>query len=199
MNWDALNIDEQERIRAICQRLFHENFLLEFRFSAKDAMKKADPDYTFAYQKFSVLSELLDACGWRLHKDDRAGVMYLTSTYPGAYLPLKKLESQFLFALRLIYDDKKMQAAHTSEVLCSVRDIVEKLSTLNAADNITKQDRNDALRTLEARHIIERISGAWAELDTSLVILPSILCVLSTDKIAALRNHYAQAEQEEET
>lgn len=199
MNWDTLNPDEQERVRTICQRLFHENFILEFRFSAKDAMKKADPDYTFAYQKFSVLSELLDACGWRLHKDDRAGVMYLTSAYPGAYLPLKKLESQCLFALRLIYDDKKMQAAHTSEVLCSVRDILEKLNTLNAAESITKQDRNDALRTLEARHLIERISGSWSELDTTLVILPSILCVLSTDKIAALRNHYAQAEQEDES
>lgn len=195
MKWDSFTAEEQERTRAICQRLFHENFLLEFRFSAKDGMKKADPDYLFAFQRFSALAELLDGCGWQLHKDDRAGVMYLTSGYPGAYLPLKKLESKFLFALRLIYDDRKLQAVNTAEVLCTVRDIVEKLSTLNAIDVVTKQERAEALRMLESRNIIQRLSGAWTELDTRLVILPSILCALSAEKIAALRNHYAQAER----
>lgn len=199
MKWDTLREEEQKHIRTICQRLFHENFLLEFRFSAKDAMKKSDPDYLFAFQHFSEMSELLDACGWTLHKDDRAGVIYLTSGYPGAYLPLKKLESQFLFALRLLYDERRLQAVHTAEVRCTVRDIIEKLNTLNAIEIVNKQERADALRTLETRNVISRIAGNWSELDTSLVILPSILCVLSSEKIAALRHHYEQRKKEETT
>lgn len=191
MKVEQLPKEERERIKTVCQRLFHENYLLEYRFSAASGMKKADPDYLFAWQRREELSELLEQCGWKLEEEKREGVLYLVSDFPGAYPPLKKLESQCLFALYLLYDERRMQADGASEVRCSVRDVMEKLTTLNIVKAVPRQERAAALRTLEEKRLIDKLEGQWSELESRFLILPSILCALRPEKIAALRRHYS--------
>ena len=196
MKVELLPEEERERIKVICQRLFHENYLLEYRFSAANGMKKADPDYLFAWQRREELSELLEQCGWQLRVDNREGVLYLISDYPGAYVPLKKLESQCLFVLYLLYDERRMQESGTAEVWCSVRDVMEKLTTLNIVKSVPKQERAAVLRTLEEKRLVDKPAGQWGDLETRFLILPSILCTLSQEKIAALRRHYSEEPEE---
>lgn len=190
--------DEQtlEQIRDVCQQLFHGSYILEYVFTPNDTLKKANNDYLFVMSHYDAIEELLDRCGWELCNDSRCGVLYLSSQYAQAKISLTKMESYFLLAMRLLYDDKKTQASASGEVFATTREIIEQLTSLGAVEQVNKQERSKALRTLAARNIIAKMSGGWEELDTRLAILPSVVCALSSEKTKAVAQMLsAQPEQ----
>lgn len=178
--------ETREKIRKLCHKLFDENYILEFVFAPNDTLRKANPDYTFLSLHFDCAAELLEQCGWKLNQDDRAGVIYLTSLYPSTKVTLTKTESYYLFGLRLLYDEKKMRASASGEVFATVRELLEKLSTLDALDPVGRQERERALRTLQNKNIITRITGKLTEPNAQLAIMPSILCAISAPKVKRL-------------
>ncbi len=194
---DELSIEEKERIKLLCQKLFHENYIPEYIFSPNEQLRKANPDYYTLLAHFGAISELLDSCGWSLNRDDNAGVIYITSYFPIAKAILSKNESYFLFALRLIYDQKKTSASATGHVFILIRDLVEQLSSLGALDQVSKQERKKALQTLRNKNIISKISGDLSELDSKIAILPSILCVISATKVELLKKSLECKEEDE--
>jgi len=173
----------RDSVRRVCQELFHNNYITEFVFSPNDSLKKANLDYSFIMSNYDAIEELLDNCGWKLQHDEHVRVLYLTSDYASAKVVLNKIESYFLLALRLIYDEKKTRASASGEVFITVRDIVEQLTTLGAVESVSKAEREKALRTLSNKNIISRMTGKLGEMDTRLAILPSVICAISSDKL----------------
>lgn len=186
-----------EQVREVCQELFHGNYITEYVFAPNDSLKKANESYSLIMAHYAAIEELLDRCGWKLCHDPRSGVLYLDSYYAKAKVILTQTESFFLLALRLIYDDKKISASASGEVFITVRELIERLTTLGAVDRITKQDREKSLRTLASRHIITRMTGTWADLDARLAILPSVVCAISAEKTKAVLNVLASKGKEE--
>ena len=186
MKVDAFDNQCLERTREVCQKLFHGNYITEYVFAPNDALKKANEDYSFVMAHYKAIEELLDRCGWELCHDPRACVLYLSSDYAQAKMILTQLESYFLLAMRLIYDDKKTQASASGEVFVTAREIVEQLTSLNAIDQVNKRDRGKALRTLAGKNIVAKMTGKWEDPDVRLAILPSIVCALSPDKTKAV-------------
>jgi hypothetical protein len=180
---DDFDDDKRDSVHRVCQELFHNNYITEFIFSPNDSLKKANSDYSFIMSNYDAIEELLDNCGWKLQHDEHVRVLYLTSDYASAKVVLSKIESYFLLALRLIYDERKTRASASGEVFITIRDIVEQLTTLGAIDSVSKAEREKALRTLSNKNIISRITGKWGEIDTRLAILPSVICAISSDKI----------------
>ena len=180
-----------EHIRVVCQELFHGNYITEYIFAPNDSLKKANESYSFIMSHYDAVEELLDRCGWRLCHDPRAGVLYLSSVYAPAKVILTKWESYFLLAIRILYDEKKTQASASGEVFITTREIVEQLTTLGAAEQISKQQREAALRTLAGKNIIARMTGKLGELDARIAILPSVVCALSAEKTKAVANMLA--------
>jgi hypothetical protein len=176
----------REKIRGVCQELFHNNYITEYVFSPNESLKKANASYSFIMLNYDAIEELLRCSGWQLVHEKGAGVLYLTSEYAVAKIILSKIESYFLLAARLLYDDKKMRASASGEVFITARDIVEQLTTLGAIDQVTKQDRGKALRTLAGKNIIARMTGKWEDLDARLAILPSVICAVSSEKTKAV-------------
>jgi len=177
--YDGATLD---KIREVCQELFHRNYITEYVFSPNESLKKANVSYSFIMSHYDALEELLDCSGWRLHHDEQVRVLYLTSDYTSAKVVLSKIESYFLLALRLLYDDRKSKASASGEVFITARDIVEQLTTLGAVDSVPKQDREKALRTLGGKNIISRMAGKWGDMDARLAILPSVICAISSEK-----------------
>lgn len=186
MKIDTFDNQSLERTREVCQKLFHCNYITEYVFAPNDALKKANEDYSFVMAHYEAIEELLDRSGWELCHDPRAGVLYLSSDYAQAKMILTQLESYFLLAMRLIYDEKKTQASASGEVIITVREIVEQLTSLNAIDQVNKRERGKALRTLAGKNIVAKMTGKWEDLDVRLAILPSIVCALSPDKTKAV-------------
>lgn len=186
-----------ERVREVCQELFHGNYITEFVFAPNDSLKKANESYSFIMSHYDAVEELLDRCGWQLCHDPRAGVLYLSSVYARAKVILTKWESYFLLAIRMLYDEKKTQASASGEVFITTREIVEQLTTLGAVEQISKQQREAALRTLAGKNIIARMTGKLGELDARIAILPSVVCALSTEKTKAVANMLAAQREDE--
>ena len=187
-----------EKVREVCQELFHSNYITEFVFTPNESLRKANINYSFIMSHYDAISELLDNCGWKLRHDEQARVLYLTSDYTSAKVVLGKIESYFLLALRLIYDDKKTQATASGEIFITVRDIVEQLTTLGAVDSVLKTDREKALRTLSNKNIISRMTGKWGDMDARLAILPSVICAISADKTRGVLEMLSASAKEEE-
>lgn len=200
MKIDTFDQQYLERTREVCQKLFHENYITEYVFAPNDALKRANEDYTFIMAHYEAIEELLDRCGWELCHDSRAGVLYLTSNYAMAKMILNQLESYFLLAMRLLYDEKRTQASASGEVFVTGLEIVEQLTSLNAVDQVNKRDRGKALRTLAGKNIVAKMTGKWEDPDVRLAILPSIVCALSQDKVKAVAQMIAadkKADEEE--
>ena len=198
MKVDAFDNQYLERTREVCQKLFHGNYITEYVFAPNDALKKANEDYSFIMAHYEAIEELLDRCGWELCHDPRAGVLYLSSDYAQAKMILTQLESYFLLAMRLIYDDKKTQASASGEVFVTAREIVEQLTSLNAIDQVNKRERGKALRTLAGKNIVAKMTGKWEDPDVRLAILPSIVCALSPDKTKAVAQMLTASKETQE-
>lgn len=194
-----LSNEEKEKIRLLCQKLFHENYITEFIYSNTDKLRKSNYEYNYISARFDVFSELLEAVGWHLNQDKSIGVIYITSDYSGAKPVLTKLETFFLFALRLIYDKKRSSASSTGQVFLNVRDIIEQLNSLNAIDTVSKKERKSALNTLKNKNIINRIDGDLGDLDCRIAVLPSILCVISSAKVKLMNEEFNSIYGESET
>jgi hypothetical protein len=186
-----------ERVREVCQELFHRNYITEFVFSPNESLKKANISYSFVMQHFDAVEQVLDLSGWNLHHDEHVRVLYLTSDYTSAKVVLNKIESYFLLALRLIYDDKKTQASASGEVFITVREIIEQLTTLGAVESVQKIERERALRTLSNKSIISRMTGTLGDIDARFAILPSIICAISADKTKSVLEMLSANTQED--
>lgn len=171
-----------ERTREVCQALYHSSYINEYLFSPNESLKKANANYSFIMSHYDAIEELLDRSGWKLRHDELARVLYLTSDYVSAKIVLNKIESYFLLAMRLIYDEKKTRASASGEVYITVRDVIEQLTTLGAVDSVTKSEREKALRTLANKSIISRMTGKWGDMEARLAILPSVVCAISSEK-----------------
>lgn len=198
MKIDAYDGAVLERIREVCQELFHKNYITEYIFAPNEALKKANESFSFIMAHYEAIAELLERCGWKLCQDPRAGVVYLSSEYAPAKVILSKIESYFLLAMRVLYDDKKTQASASGEVFVTTQEIVEWLTTIGAVEQVTKQDREKALRTLAGKNIVVRMTGKWGEMDSRLAILPAVVCAISAEKIKAVINMLTAQEQSEE-
>lgn len=198
MKIDAYDGAVLERIREVCQELFHKNYITEYIFAPNEALKKANESFSFIMAHYEAIAELLERCGWKLCQDPRAGVVYLSSEYAPAKVILSKIESYFLLAMRVLYDDKKTQASASGEVFVTTQEIVEWLATIGAVEQVTKQDREKALRTLAGKNIVVRMTGKWGEMDSRLAILPAVVCAISAEKIKAVINMLTAQEQGEE-
>lgn len=198
MKIDACDEAVLERVREVCQELFHRNYITEYVFAPNEALKRANDSFYFVMAHYDAIEELLERCGWKLCHDARAGVLYLSSEYAPAKVVLTKMESYFLLVLRLLYDEKKTQASASGEVFITTREIVERLATLGAAEQVSKQEREKALRTLAGKNLIARMSGKLGELDSKLAILPSIICAVSAEKIKAVLHMMSLPPSEQE-
>lgn len=198
MKVDTYDGDVLERVREVCQELFHKNYITEYIFAPNETLKKANDSFSFVMAHYDAIEELLDRCGWKLCLDPRAGVLYLSSSYAPAKVILTKMESYFLLAMRLLYDEKKTQVSASGEVFVTTREIVEQLTTLGAVEQVSKQEREKALRTLAGKNIIARMTGKLGEMDSKLAILPSVVCALSAEKTKAVVKMLSVQPQERE-
>ena len=198
MKIDAYDGVVLERIREVCQELFHKNYITEYIFAPNEALKKANESFSFIMAHYEAIDELLERCGWKLCQDPRAGVVYLSSEYAPAKVILSKIESYFLLAMRVLYDDKKTQASASGEVFVTTQEIVEWLTTIGAVEQVTKQDREKALRTLAGKNIVVRMTGKCGEMDSRLAILPAVVCAISAEKTKAVIHMLTTQDQSEE-
>lgn len=192
--YEKLSMAEQEAFKRIVNWMLAHTFLLQDNYVFDDSMKRTNPDYLFVERNFELFEDYLEYSGFRLERDTNYGVIFLSSTYEFNRVKLDKMTTLMIYVLRLIYEEEREKLSLSRNIFTSTGDLVHKMISLGV---IKKKPANqvmrDSLRTLNQFRIVEKPEGSWEDADTKLLILPTILFIVTNERIG---NMYRLLEEE---
>ena len=194
--FEKLNMTEQEAFRRIVNWLLAHTYLLQGNYAFEDNMKRTNPDYLFVERNFELFQNYLEYAGFRLERDSNYGVIFLSSRYEFNRIKLDTAPPLMLYVLRLIYEEEREKLSLSRDIFTTTGDLVHKMISLGV---IRRKPANltlrDSLRTLNRFRIVEKVDGPWENADTRLLILPTILFIVTNERIS---NMYQLIDDEEE-
>ena len=187
MNLDFIHgatTKELEQFKSVCNQLLSRTYIVRTLYRpGKGRMN--NPDYTFLSVHYAAVQEYLSLLDWDLRRDDLNGYFYVLNTDEANRCNLNKKETAILLALRMIYDENQERLGLEQDVICTVRDVLEKVVTdyaiLPAKPNMDEVKR--ALLQLENHSILQRIDGKFNQSNCKFSILPTVLAAVSSEKL----------------
>lgn len=193
--FEKLNLTEQEAFRRIVNWLLAHTYLLQGTYAFEDNMNRTNPDYLFVERNFELFQDYLEYAGFRLERDSNYGVIFLSSSYEFNRVKLDKATTLMLYVLRLIYEEEREKLSLSRDIFTTTGDLVHKMLSLGVIKrkpaNLTLRD---SLRTLNRFRIVEKVDGPWENANTRLLILPTILFIVTNERIS---NMYQLIDEEE--
>ena len=203
MNMDWLNGATQKEIdqfKSVCNQLLSRTYVVRTIYKP-DKGRITNPDYTFLSIHYEHVRDYLALLDWDLRKDDMNGYFYVLNTDEANRCNLDKKETAILLAIRMIYDENQERLGLEQDAICTVRDVLEKVVTdyaiLPAKPNMEEVKR--ALTRLENHSIIQKIDGKFNKGNCKFAILPTVLSVVSADKLNMIVTTLRKEEDDEET
>ena len=173
-------------MKAVNSLLFH-TFITLYVYDAEEGRRKTNPEYLFADRCFPLLEEYLSVMGIILRRDENYGVIYASPDEGGTRERLDKFTTQLIYMLRLIYDEERDNLSLSADVVISLAAIVQRMISLSL---FQKKPSNDVLRQsirkLQNFRIISRLSGSIEKGDAKYIIHPTILFIVTNEKIATI-------------
>jgi len=186
-DFELLSNAEQERFKKITNYLLNKTYVLREVYEQRDRIGKINADYRFLERNYSLFADYLDYAGYTLNKDDTYGIIYLTSPYEFNVVRLDKFTTLLLLTLRTIYDEEKEKNAARNVVLIRVSDVLLRMiEDKLVLRKPTIKETVDALRLLVRQNVISRIEGQVEDPTCLIAIYPTIIKVVSNDKISAI-------------
>lgn len=202
MNVDWINgatQKELEQFKSVCNQLLSRTYVVKTLCRA-DKVRVNNLDYLFLSSHYAEVREYLALLDWDLRKDDFNGYFYVINTDEANRCQLGKKETAILLALRMIYDENQERLGLEHDAICTVRDLLEKVVTdyaiLPAKPNMDEVKR--ALTLLDNHCVIQRIEGKYNQSGCKFAILPTILSVVSSEKLDAVVSVLRKEEDNEE-
>ena len=202
MNMDWLNGATQKEIdqfKSVCNQLLSRTYVVRTIYKPEKG-RITNPDYTFLSIHYEHVRDYLALLDWDLRKDDMNGYFYVLNTDEANRCNLDKKETAILLAIRMIYDENQERLGLEQDAICTVRDVLEKVVTdyaiLPAKPNMEEVKR--ALTRLENHSIIQRIDGKFNKGNCKFAILPTVLSVVSADKLNMIVATLRKEEEDEE-
>lgn len=190
---------EKEMFCSVCNHLLGQTFLLRLIYQP-DGSTINNPEYSFLTLHLQVVKEYLSLLGWSLHQDLYNGYFYVINDLEANRLALKSKPTAILLALRLIYDENSERAGLFQDVLCEVREILEKLvsdfGTFRQKPNM--DEFKQAMKIFDDHNIIKRLEGRYSDADCRFTILPTILTVVSAEKLNVLVSNLRKEDESDE-
>ena len=203
MNMDWLNGATQKEVdqfKAVCNQLLSRTYVVRTIYKPEKG-RITNPDYTFLSIHYEHVRDYLALLDWDLRKDDMNGYFYILNTDEANRCNLDKKETAILLAIRMIYDENQERLGLEQDAICTVRDVLEKVVTdyaiLPAKPNMEEVKR--ALTRLENHSIIQKIDGKFNKGNCKFAILPTVLSVVSADKLNMIVATLRKEEDDEET
>ncbi len=196
-NYNNLTNAEKERFAKLVNYLLNKTFVTREIFETKDKIGKINADYRFIEKYYDLFEGYLKVINYVLKTDEIIGVIYLENDYGYNKLRLDKLTTLILFTLRVIYDEEKEKNATSSVVYISTASLIYKLLELKiVTKKPTMKDMLESIRLLINQNVLTKIEGNIEDSACQLAILPTILLVVSNEKIDAIYSMVFQEEKE---
>lgn len=195
--FEKLAMMEQENFKRILNWLLAHTFLLQTQYDFLDNLRQTNYDYLFVEKNFELFQEYLQYSGFQLERDSNYGVISLNSSYDANRQKLDKMTTLMVYTLRIIYEEEREKLSLSKDIFTSTGDLVHKMISLGI---ISKKPADtalrDSLRRLNRFRIVDKAEGSWEGAGTRLLILPTILFIITNERIS---NMYALLEDKAET
>lgn len=190
---------ELDHFKAVCNQLLSRTYVVRTLYKPEEG-RVNNPDYVFISAHFEEIRDYLTLLDWDLRKDDLNGYFYVINTDEANRCNLNKKETAILLAIRMIYEENMERLGLEQDAICTVRDVLEKVVTdyaiLPAKPNMDEVKR--ALTTLDNHCVIQRIEGRYNQGSCKFAILPTILSVVSSEKLNAIVSTLRKEDNDEE-
>lgn len=194
-----LTTKELEQFKQVCNFLLARTFVVRTIYRP-DKGRVNNPDYTFLLNHQAAVRSYLSLLDWDLRFDNYNGYFYVTNTDEANRLTLNQRTTAILLALRMIYEENQEQVGLERDVLCTVRDLLDKVVT-DYAILPTKPNMKEvkqALTLLEQHSVLQRVEGKYTQSGCKFAILPTILTVVSSDRLDAVVTMLRKEEEDDE-
>lgn len=197
-DFEMLANAEQERFRKIANYLLNKTFILREVYEQRDRIGKINADYRFLERNLPLFSDYLDYAGYTINKDDTYGIISISNRYEYNVVRLDKFTTLLLLTLRTIYDEEREKNATRNVVFIRVSDVLLRMiEDKLVLKKPTIKDTVDALRQLIRHNIISRLEGQIEDPTCLITIYPSIIKVVSNEKISAIYSVMFKENEEE--
>lgn len=197
--WERLSDKDKEEFPRIVNLLLSKTFVIRDQFDPKTKNLVINKDYRFIERHYNLLNDYLKKAGWHIQSDGYLGVLAAYNRFGTNRYRLDKQTTYFLYTLRLIYEEQREKLTLAKHGFTTVGELVEKMYNLGL---IEKKPPDTALReglnTLKKFQIIDRIEGDWTSPETRVIIYPSILHLVTNEKIAHVYDHLMEEEGDED-
>lgn len=197
--YEKMSDSQKREFARLVNFLLSHNFILREKYDKTSMNVRINPDYRFVERYFEVFSGYLSMAGWDVQKDNHYGVISIYNRFEQNRARLKKFETLVLFALRLLYEEEREKLSLRRDVIVTKGDVVRKLLNTGALDKKpAERDLNDALNFFKNYQIIEKIENPLDDYESRIIIYPSILHVLPSEKINVIYGMIEEGSSEEE-
>lgn len=165
------------------------NYLISCTFVMREDNKKIiSRDYRFIERNFELFSDYLSLSGWNIYKDSQYGIIYVRNVQGYNKLALNKLATVMLITMRIIYEERRVQASNTNDVCITVSELFGKI--VNDFSVYPKKppqkEIKDCFRIFEQHNILYKQDDSYENLECRFVVLPSILVAVSNEKCKSI-------------
>ena len=178
---------EKDNFRRIISLMLSKTFIVNRIYDAKQNTFKYNSDYRFIDRNIELFRDYLEIAGFRLIKDNNYEVIYIENEFGYNKKKLDKNTTIFLYGLRLKFDEDRESLKLNTDTIVTVSDIINKLIDVGAYNKKPSDiEIRTALSNLISFNIIQKVEGILEKPETKIIILPSILFVITNEKITAL-------------
>lgn len=197
--YNELTNSEKDNFKRVLSLILSKTFIVNRIFDGNQNTFKSNSDYRFIDRNIELFRDYLEIAGYRLIKDSNYEVIYLENEYGYNKKRLDKNTTIFLYGLRLKFDEYRENINLNVDTVVTVADIIKTLIDVGA---YTKKPSDTEIRTalsnLISFNIIQKIDGILEKPEIKIVILPSILFVITNEKITKLSQSINMLEETEE-
>lgn len=185
--YQKLSSIDRDKFGELANELLNKNFILAYHYDNKNRIRRPNSNYNFIVRNFEIFENYFAMTHYKLERDDNYHVISLSNELGYNHQKMDKYTTLFLLTLRLMYDEAKEQSATSEVVYTTTSQIIYKMIDLKLIDKKpTIKSTVDVLRFMASHNIITKIDKSFDDFSANLVILPTILFVISNEKINAI-------------
>ena len=185
--YNELTNAEKDNFKRVVSLILSKTFIVNRIYDKNKSTFTYNSDYRFISRNIELFSEYLNLGGFRLLKDSNYEVIYIENEFGYNKKRLDKNTTIFLYGLRLKFDEDRENLKLNTDTIVTVADIIKTLIDVGAyTKKPSDVEIRNALSNLISFNIIQKIDGILEKPDTKILILPSILFVVTNEKITAL-------------
>lgn len=198
--YNKLSLSDREEYTRLLNLIMSKTFVLRDRFDAKEKSSRISRDYRFIERYFEIFREYFKVAGWELQKDNNYGVISLYNINGINRMRLDKFTTSILYSLRLIYEEEREKLTLKKDIMTTVSDIIKKMISLNIINRKpSDKDIIGAFSILRNFNIIDKLKGSFEDPETVIIIYPSILFIVTNEKIANIYSIMGEEEDEDQS